>query len=120
MSGRVGEHWVDAYGAETVAIHRHTRWLARHQLWYDESQAPDVDAAVCERLRSLERDAPFVLRLAEEGTAWLGITLPGQYHVGFSLRSTTVARLASLGIEFSIEVFPNSSEYGGNTLMRDC
>jgi len=58
----------------------------------------------------LERHRHFLSKLVAEGaTVSLILHLPGDVNIGSNLRSTDMKRLADLGIDLGIEVFPKWS-----------
>lgn len=79
-------------------------WVARRRV----EARRDFLVALLEKLAALEAHAALVARLlGEGGDIQIKVSLPGERNIGDVLTAETMRRMAALGMNLDIEVFPD-------------
>ena len=100
---QVGQPRTTPTGALLPGIHKHTYWACTERV----SGNRNFFKTVTDFLGDLEAAQEFVTHLiASGGTLTIVIHLPGFRNIGAGISAPDLGRMARLGIELDVEVFP--------------
>jgi hypothetical protein len=108
---RAGDQVIGIDGLKRRNVEPDTRWTLSKQ-YYDfspDEESPDVSSRLRTFLDPLMREPSFVRQLALEGTAWIELNFPGQFHLGCVIHPDVLRIIADLDMELGLEVFPDSA-----------
>jgi hypothetical protein len=108
---KAGDQIVGIDGHKRRNVEPETRWTLSEK-YYDfspDQDSPDVSSRLRTFLDPLMREPSFVRQLAAEGSAWIELNFPGQFHLGCVIRPEVLRMIADLDMELGLEVFPDSA-----------